>query len=375
MPLDILYVGFVLGHGGDAAQMLELAAGMQARGKRVKAIVPELPTTVLFAEQGRMRGVDVERSALIRADPIAPRQVPGDLLTLFRSNPAELLHLHTGDVCLSRTVPHALSELNIFAQKVVVTVHSAFDTLVPGDDRAFAWSRAAGNRIRCIVCPSRHSMDTQLRYGVGAGFLRHIPNGVDLARYQNGDSVRIRRELRICLDQPLIVFTSRLDTQKRPLDALAAFIRIASDYPDCHLAFVGAGSLDAELRGMAETSRFSARIHLAGHRTDIADWLAAATIWVLPTAAENFSLAVLEALSAGCPIVSTMCRGNDEILVADQNALIHGVGDIDGLSLALRRLLDDPPLRTKLSANARQTSMKYGVDQMLDRYTDLYEGR
>jgi glycosyltransferase involved in cell wall biosynthesis len=374
MPRDILYIGFVLGHGGDAAQMLELAAGMQARGKSVKIVVPDIPTTQLFADQCRERGVEVERSGLIRADPVAPRQVPADLIALFRNNPAELLHLHTGDVCLSRTVPRAMGELNIPPRKVVVTVHSAFDTLVPGDDRAEAWAQAAGARIRCIVSPSRHSLQTQLKYGVSAACLKHIPNGVDLARYQSGDASRIRRELGIGSAEPLIVFTSRLDPQKRPQDGLAAFVRIAEEYPNCHFAFVGAGSLESELNERAEAFGLISRVHQPGHRTDIADWLAAATVWILPTEAENFSLAVLEALAAGCPIVSTLCRGNDEVLVAEQNALIHDVGDVDGIATALRRLLSEPNLCKRLSANARQTSRRYGVGKMVDRYAAVYEG-
>jgi len=369
---DIIFIGFVLGHGGDAAQMLELAAGMQSRGKRVKVVVPDLPTTQLFAQQGLARGVEVVRTPLIRADPVAPRQVPADLIRLFCSNPAKLLHLHTGDFCLSRTVPRVMGDLNIPPDKVVVTVHSPYDTLTPEHERAVAWAQAAGQRIRYIVCPSQHAIRTQLKYGVPERNLAHIPNGINTALFRSGDGARIRSELKIGQHEPLIVITSRLDSQKRPLDALASFERIASDIP-AHLAFVGLGSLEADLRSKIHATGLSHRVHLMGHRDDVPDWLAAATVWVLPTEAENFSLAVLEALAAGCPIVSTLCKGNNEVLVADKNALIHDVGDVDGIASALRRVLSEPDLRDRLSANAAVTSSKYGVDQMVDRYAALYE--
>ena len=82
---------------------------------------------------------------------------------------------------------------------------------------------------------------------------------------------------------------------------------------------------------------------------------------MLPTEAENFSLAVLEALAAGCPVLSTLCKGNDEVLVADDNAMIHAVGDIDGMASALQTLLNDPALRKRLSTNARNTAAGYSA--------------
>jgi glycosyltransferase involved in cell wall biosynthesis len=81
----------------------------------------------------------------------------------------------------------------------------------------------------------------------------------------------------------------------------------------------------------------------------------------------------LEALAAGCPILSTLCKGNDEVLVADENTLIHDVGDIGGIAAGLRRLLQEPDLRKRLSANARKTSERYSVTQMVDRYAEAYQ--
>src|SRR2546429_295943 len=92
---DVLYVGFLLGHGGDAVQMLELAAGMSARGVRVRVVVPELDTSVELAERGRLIGVEVIRSPLVRSDPVSSRQNLPSLLELFRTWRAPIVHMHT----------------------------------------------------------------------------------------------------------------------------------------------------------------------------------------------------------------------------------------------------------------------------------------
>jgi len=368
MPHDILYIGFVLGHGGDAFQMLDLAAGMAEFGKSVRIIVPDIPTTAEFAMHCSSRGVDLVRSPLIRADPVAPRQVPEDLARLFTENPASILHLHTGDFCLSRTIPRVMGELGIPPEKVIVTVHSPYDTLTPGDERSTAWAQAAGNRIRTIACPSRHSLQTQLKYGVAAHNLVHIPNGVAIDRYRSGNGARIRGELNLGANDDLVVFTSRLDEQKHPQDALEGFRRIAAEHPSAHLAFVGSGTLHCVLQAQSRAAGISNRVHFVGQRSDIPDWLAAATVWVLPTERENFSLAILEALAAGCPILSTRCKGNDEVLVPGVNAETHAIGDLSEIASKLRLLLSNPAYRAKLSEGAKSTSLEYSSERMVHRY-------
>src|SRR5262249_40366975 len=117
------------------------------------------------------------------------------------------------------------------------------------------------------------------------------------------------------------------------------------------------------------------RVHFAGYRPDVPDWLAAATVWLLPTEAENFSLSVLEALAAGCPILSTLCPGNDEVLVAGENALIHPIADVEGLAIGLRRLITDDGLRSRLSGNARRTAQRFTIERMVERYASCYAER
>jgi glycosyltransferase involved in cell wall biosynthesis len=95
-------------------------------------------------------------------------------------------------------------------------------------------------------------------------------------------------------------------------------------------------------------------------------------VWLLPTERENFSIAVLEALAAGCPVLSTSCRGNDEVLVDGQNALTFDVGDVPGGIVRLRSLLSDPSLRARLSLGAKATAEKYATVNMVDDYIAVY---
>ena len=369
MEREIVTIGFVLGHGGDAGQMLDLAAGMAARGRRVRVIVPVLETTVRLAEQGAERGVLVERSPLVRADPRGAQQSLSDLLELLSRYRNALLHFHTGDVCLPRPAQAALRKLDL---RGFATLHSPYDTVPAGSERAIAWAAAVEHSLHAVVCPSEHGREKQIRNGVPPERVWTIPNGVDTQRFASGDAKAAWRALGVPPETPLLVFTSRLDAQKRPLDALTAFCGVAAEFPDLHLVYVGQGEQEERVRQTADEAGLSERVHLMGFRSDIPNWLAAATVWALPTEAENFSLSVLEALAAGCAILSTDCPGNDEALRDGDNSLLTIVGDTKAQTSALRRLLSDAGLSERLSIAARRDAEKYRLERMVESYADLY---
>ena len=367
---EIVYIGFVLGHGGDARQMLDLAVGMAAKGRRVRVVVPALETTVRFAKEGAARGVLVERSPLVRADPRGAQQSLPDLMELLNRHKASLLHFHTGDVCMPRPAQAALRQLGL--PRAFATVHSPYDTVPPGSERAIAWASCVEHQIHAVVCPSEHGKQKQIRNGVPPKRVHTIFNGIDTMRFASGDAVGARHLLGVPPETPLLVFTSRLDAQKRPLDALTAFCGVAAEFPTLHLVYVGNGDQERLLWERAAEAGLSGRVHLMGFRSDIPNWLAAATVWILPTETENFSLSVLEALAAGCPILSTLCPGNDEVLRDSDNSLLTAVGDTETQAQALRRMLSDAALRQRLGAKARCDAKNFRLDRMVESYAALY---
>ena len=193
-----------------------------------------------------------------------------------------------------------------------------------------------------------------------------IRNGIDTERFAGGDGNAARRLLGVEPETPLLVFTSRLDSQKRPLDALTVFQNVAAEFPALHLVYIGSGEQEATVRARAAEAGLLHRVHLLGFRCDVPDWLAAATVWILPTETENFSLSVLEALAAGCPILSTLCSGNDEVLRDGDNSLLTAVGDTDVQAQALRRLLSENALRRQLGGVARRDAESFRLDRMVE---------
>ena len=370
-PCDALYVGFVTGHGGDAVQMLHLANGMHRRGANVRVVVPAVETSIEFAAHCQQLGVDCERSPLIRADLSGPKQSLLAMLRLAGSLDASVVHFHTGNSCLPRSLMTAL-ELRRRGRGFV-TVQSPYETIQPDSPRARFWAKTAARRFHAVVSPSDHGSAFQRACGLPESRTATVRNAIDTSAIAAGDGTGPRAELGLGADDPLIVFTSRLDGQKRPVDAVRMFSAVAGEFPRAALVFVGTGIEAAAVSRTAVELGIDGQVHLVGHRQDIADWLAAATVWVLPTERENFSVALLEALAAGCAVLSTSCPGNDEVLVDGQNSLTFAVGDVVGGASALRRLLRDPALRSRLSNGGRVCASTFGVDHMVDEYVALYQ--
>jgi glycosyltransferase involved in cell wall biosynthesis len=368
---SVLMIGVVYGHGGDAAQMLHLADELQQSGHHVSVIVPALPTTVELARRAAQRGVSLRRSRLLtsgRWSPIGQALLWAEIRLRYRP---DVLHFHTGDICLPRRVTMFLRCAGR-RRPVIVTVHSAQVGIDRTEPKMRNWLAAVPRRVAAIVAPSRHGAEAQLAAGIPASTVHTIYNGIPTTAFARGDGDRPREELSLSPDHRLMLFSSRLDDTKQPLVVFEAFRRVADEFPEVHLAFVGSGEHEQQLREAVSLAGLASRVHLLGYRSDVADWLAACDVWLLPTLSENFSLAVLEAMAARCAIVSTNCQGNDEVLVDGHNALLSEPTDLDGFCDAVQQLLADPALAAAIARQAQLDVARFTTERMAREYGDLY---
>jgi glycosyltransferase involved in cell wall biosynthesis len=255
--------------------------------------------------------------------------VPAETLRLRRVVAAfgpDLVHLHSskaglaGRLALRGRVP------------TVFQPHAWSFAAVTGAVRAasLAWERAAARWADTVVCVSDGERADGEVAGVRARRWDVVPNGVDLSRWQPSS----RREARARLglpDGPLVVCVGRLSRQKGQDVLLGAW----ADVPGATLVLVGDGPLRDTLAAAAPSS-----VLLVGRRDDVADWYAAADVVALPSRWEGLSLAVLEALACGRPVVATDVTGMRDVLGP---ASLVPPDDAAALAAALRATLDDPP--------------------------------
>ena len=179
---------------------------------------------------------------------------------------------------------------------------------------------------------------------------------------------QVRAELE-AVDRPLVVAAGRLHAQKG-FDVLVRAARgWRSRQPQPVVVLAGDGPLRVEL---AELVRgLDSPVRLLGHRSDVADLLAAADVVVVPSRWEGRSLLVQEAMRAGAAVVAA-ATGGTPTLVEDGAALVP-YGDTAAFVVAVDRLLDDPGRRRDLGDRARAISATWpAADEVAAQTLDLY---
>jgi glycosyltransferase involved in cell wall biosynthesis len=144
--------------------------------------------------------------------------------------------------------------------------------------------------------------------------------------------------------------------------------------PRPHLDLVGSGQEEGKLRELVNTLQLGEWVRFRGHqdRKGVAACLAGATALVLPSRSENFPLAVLEAMRAGLAVVATTVGGIPEAVRDGIEALLVSPDDPGQLAVALKRIVCDHELRSRLAMAARSRGTSFTWERAAEQYEKLY---
>lgn len=186
-----------------------------------------------------------------------------------------------------------------------------------------------------------------------------VHHGLDLSALRAAPDARrrIRGEWGVSDDAVLIGTLARHSCEKSldtPMRAVAALIDSGLARERLALALVGSGPLSEELKALAQELGIADRMVWPGYRYDVGDVLSAFDIFILPSVEEGFGLAVIEAMAASLPVVTSSLDSLLEIVEPGRTGIVFPPGDDAALAAALRRLVDSPAERRMLGADARQ---------------------
>lgn len=177
-----------------------------------------------------------------------------------------------------------------------------------------------------------------------------VYNSVDVERFDRDSAPELRAELGASETRPIVLTLARLDEQKGHPVLFEAATRV----PDALFVLAGEGPDRAKLEAEALRRGVADRVLFLGNRADVAELLAACDVFALPSLYEGSSLAVLEAMAARRPVVSSAIGGTRELIEDGRSGLLVEPGDAEGLATAIARLLGDPGLRRSLASAARE---------------------
>ncbi|MCC4309528.1 glycosyltransferase [Alcanivorax marinus] len=202
-----------------------------------------------------------------------------------------------------------------------------------------------------------------------------IHNGIDtrVFVFDKIERFRVRAELGLNDDTPLLLAVGRLWEAKDYPNLLNAFARMSDQVAGPHLAIVGDGPLCKELGALAGALGVAHRVHFLGIRHDIPAVMAASDVFVLSSAWEGFGLVVAEAMACERPVVATDSGGVREV-VGDAGFLVPS-SDSEALAQSIEAALAlSPEARVELGRAARQRVVtNFSLATTAERYLALYQ--
>lgn len=201
--------------------------------------------------------------------------------------------------------------------------------------------------------------------------IRVIPNGIDLNLFDKTDQVDISRKFDLPRDRLMIFFSGRMEHRKGIHLCKEIAASILERY---EVAFVFAGQdlfnyMSHTLLPYLQTKKLRGSVHYLGNLnlTDIRSCLHQTDIFLLPSLWENCPYSCLEAMAAGCAIVSTDHGGMPELIRNDENGMLAHSEDVVSYITCLEQLINNNPLRKRLGNAARRT--------IEESFTDVYIAR
>jgi glycosyltransferase involved in cell wall biosynthesis len=198
-----------------------------------------------------------------------------------------------------------------------------------------------------------------------------VPSPVDLTRYEDKDSSRIRQEFE--LDKyEVLLYIGRLAKEKG-LDLLInTFAMIISERPQARLLLVGDGPYRRALEGLVQKHGLSRKVIFTGvvPHEEVPDYAVAGDLFVYTSLIDTQGLVLVEAMAAGIPIVAVEAPGPIDILSGGGGLLVPA--EEDAFVQAVLTLLEDDIRRKEVGEEAFRLAQPYAVSTVTDRMLAVY---
>lgn len=173
-----------------------------------------------------------------------------------------------------------------------------------------------------------------------------------------------------------VVAVGRLNVQKNHEMLVRAFAKVADKHPEQNLLIYGKGDQENALRQLISALGLEKRVLLKGATAQVPQVLENAGVFVLSSDYEGMPNALLEAMAAGVPSISTDCPcGGPAMLIRHgENGLLVPVGDEEAMAIAMDRMLSNVAFAEKLSSAARIDAEAYRPEKVFKLWQQYVEG-
>ncbi|MGW2588304.1 glycosyltransferase [Streptomyces virginiae] len=351
-------------YGGSVRVAVELGRALAARGHEVHLLARSRPPGAALpygslnvhtlSDHPPTAELDIDWSAdeIRRFGEMACRVV--------RRYKVDVMHFHYAlpFVWVIRAIRSALG---VTAPPVVGTLHGTDVSLAAQmqSRRRTAVARALGEAKVLTTVSQDYARLTAMVYGI---MPRVIPNFIDLDEFKPGPAHQ---------GPPRIAYVSNFREVKQP-EAMARITRTVLERADAQLWLIGDGALMPAAELILADQVAAGRVRRWGLRTDIASLIPRTDVVLVTSTTESFSLAALEAMACGVPVVAPRVGGVPEVVQDGITGYLFDAGDETAAADHLRSLIESPDLRARIGRAGREAAALFSTSVVVPAYDELY---
>lgn len=218
---------------------------------------------------------------------------------------------------------------------------------------------------------AKRTFKTDVRYvpGVGVDPERFKPR---LTKKQRND---LRRSLGLKSDDFVMIYPAELNKNKNQTMLIMAMEKLVAVNPHIHLLLPGQDSMNGFHSKLIREKDLQNNIHLLGYRTDIPQLLMVSDLSVSASYREGLPVHIMEAMTAGLPVVATKCRGASELVKNHENGYVVKISNVHDFASEVKKIIHDEERRKKMAKNSKRRSANYKLATIKTILAKIYEER
>jgi glycosyltransferase involved in cell wall biosynthesis len=310
--------------------------------------------------------------------PIPNRPAAARLATLWttsiianRRRPVDIVHVQGADSPVGNVVTaHCCNAAMQAATDGFGTITRNLNYALGVAVERHCFTKSSTRKV--IAVSNKVKVEIQDHYGLDADRITVIPNGVDSGVFHPSHRADMGLQVRKDLGLSAAEFVALFVGGDYRLKGLVPLLRGASHVPGVRVVAVGLKP-DSYLMQLVRECELEGRVTFLDKATDMASVYASADCFVLPTRYDTFSLATLEAMASGLPVIVSREAGVTELLTSGRDSLLlDQPDDVEAIASHLSRLVQDAGLCASLGTEARRTAERHSWDDVALRTAEVY---
>ena len=354
---------------GTERHLLDLAYALRQNGVSAELACPPTGELAVLAREEHLPVFGLDSRSFKALSALVTMRAK------LRSGEWDIIHAHNGRVALLAALACCWAKRG----KLVTTQHF----IDPARTKRRGWRASLAKWVHrwierqtvCIVAISEAVKQALLvRDGTPPEKVFVVINGIrDPAENPLLPPEVVREQWHLSPSAPLIACICRLEPEKSVQTLVQAMLDVSTRFPEAVCVIGGVGSEQESIAGEIQRLGLAGSVRMLGFQKDPHSWMRAASVFVLPSRAEPFGLALVEAMAMRAPCLATRAGGPIEIIVEEVSGLLVPPDDSAAMSLAIQRLLADSTLRQRISEGARERfSERFTVARMGQEIAAVY---